>query len=660
MNHNGTADISAAAADYDDMSSVSSESSETPYLEKKPPIAEPSELLTPPTFQLQNKSNGNGKDLRFLASSNFSSDSVTEQTLTPASFNQIKTTPRRYSNGSPNGVNTTITSATYQPSSTTRTGRSRPVSTFLMDSNNSIMEDHSELDFASERSNSGASMKHQSADLTKSPMFFSDLPMFENQNQNQYQFRGAAPRSPTTSPSPVRNGRKTYRPKSPVRSSSPTKRISPFNFQPQEMMMMMHSNGSGSSLQVKPAHRKGHKYKHSSVSMNMFQEPPPVTLADSPLKAIPDSYPIPNSKEAFDSITKNQKLRLLWAASHFAASVVVFVTGFRLHISSLSTLAHLIFYDALGSLFVVLVDVMANFEVWNNSSIAYPFGLERLEVLVGFALSASLVMLSFDLFSHFVEEFVLSWVSHDDHAGHEHMSHHVHDESGKIGNIYAYESVLVLALVISLVSSNVILTYDRLNEMMTSTEQVRHSNGLIVNSEQNKSNKSRLMKLIYAWKNYPTHLITITYALFLIGIPMVPETWAKNLTYDINKCATFLVGALICYNGWSLVKKLGGILLCAFPYSDYQYSFIKSKITDQILALECFRQEFEIQRLFITKFSYNLYVAGVSIKMKGADSDEEVRMRFEVARILNREIKELERGGFRDASIEITIDIDRF
>ena len=57
--------------------------------------------------------------------------------------------------------------------------------------------------------------------------------------------------------------------------------------------------------------------------------------------------------------------------------------------SAMQALSHLIFYDSLGALICVCVEILGNFEVWGRSSVRHPFGLQRIEVIAGFALSVS-------------------------------------------------------------------------------------------------------------------------------------------------------------------------------------------------------------------------------------------------------------------------------
>ncbi|KAI1410930.1 cation efflux family-domain-containing protein [Hypoxylon sp. FL1857] len=161
----------------------------------------------------------------------------------------------------------------------------------------------------------------------------------------------------------------------------------PFNFQTQII----------STSPVKPnvGQRRGHKYKHSSISAQhqIFQEPPP-----RPPLALPRDLPIPTVKEAWKSMSKDQRRRLYWCMCHLVVAVSVFLSA---HGSlAMTALSHLVFFDVGSALICVAVEVLGNFEVWKRSSIRHPFGLERAEVLAGFALSIFLIFGGFDLVSH--------------------------------------------------------------------------------------------------------------------------------------------------------------------------------------------------------------------------------------------------------------------
>ncbi|PVH21593.1 hypothetical protein CXQ85_000575 [Candidozyma haemuli] len=129
----------------------------------------------------------------------------------------------------------------------------------------------------------------------------------------------------------------------------------------------------------------------------------------------------------------------------------------------------------------------------------------------------------------------------------------------------------------------------------------------------------------------------------------------EPLKVDVDEASTLFVASTLCYAGWKLVTTLGGILLISFPYTEYDYSVLKSSVTEQIMGLDIFKPAYSLNHLFITKVNYQLYIAGVKITMKGGSSDDESRMLFEVSRIFDNAMKAFE----KDSKVEITIDIDR-
>ncbi|CUM67230.1 uncharacterized protein PRCAT00004923001 [Priceomyces carsonii] len=616
-------------------------------------------------------------DLRLLASANFSSESLPDANFSSQVYSPLTPTMNttfnvNNSNNTPSYGNRRFSSSSlsnspsiqYSTSPTTRGGasaRSRPHSAiFLADSNNyAIAED--------EDDSSSPTLAFPRNSLPNSKSYIPPVSVAPPiAPPNGMSSRSSSP----TRSAPGSRGTRSYRSKSPVRRSASPVKSQPFNFQPQELMI--HNNGSNLSLQVKSSYRRGHKYKHSSVSMNLFQEPP-TALNSTEQLSIPDLYPIPKLSDLLSSLNSKQKMKLSWSFFHLSWSLIVFLTGFRFKLTSLSTFAHLIFYDAMGALVIVLVDIMSNFEVWNHSSISFPFGLGRLQVLVGFALSVSLVMVGSDLISHFFEEFIILMVVKDTenpHDGEQHVSHHVHPEHGNSTNWTVYQTVLLTSIVISYVTSKFILASQRINDMISSAEgssipktlrskETKAKFGLLDETLNKQVEKVGTFKEIAAvlTKN-PTYLITFCYTLFLIVLPIFPDDLFKNFPIEVNELTSLVVALLLCHTGWILTKTLGGVLLLSYPYSDYDYHVLKSSITDKILHLESFKLTYLIEKFFATQFNYELYVVGVKIAMKGGSDDDESRIKFEINRIINNSIKEVESGGI-NSKIDITIDIDR-
>ncbi|EGV62018.1 hypothetical protein CANTEDRAFT_115480 [Yamadazyma tenuis ATCC 10573] len=462
--------------------------------------------------------------------------------------------------------------------------------------------------------------------------------------------------SPTRSTSPSRSN-KHFRSKSPVRTpSSPTKQYQPFNFKSQEMSM-------NNNLSVKPAHRKGHKYKHSSVSMNFFQEPTPSNIDNEYLSTITDSFPIPTLSESIASITKDQKIKLGWSAVHLMLSLLVFLSGHKIQQQELSTLAHLIFYDSLGSIVIILVEIMSNFDVWNNASLVYPFGLGRLEVLIGFALGASLVMVGFDLLSHICEEFIIVLLNMGEDSDHGHGgSHHVHRSDSNVTNLLVYYVVLVSTIAITLITSNYILAAKKINKIIKETPSHNRnvSNmGLLDDLELPSTSSKTFEKLedfaSIITKN-PTYILTLSYAVFLVLSPIMSGFISKQFEIDLNEMASIIISLLFCLTGWKLVKALGEILLLSYPSTNIVYNKLKASILNEISGLEMFKKSHKVDRLFITKFNYDTFVVGIKVSMPGASVDEEAIFRFEVSRLINRKLQRRQRGNFK---LELTADIDR-
>lgn len=468
------------------------------------------------------------------------------------------------------------------------------------------------------------------------------------------------PRSRSTSPVRSRSSRGGSQ--SPVRithglrGTSPVK--TPFEFKPQDMPMM-HSNSSNPSLVVKPAHRKGHRYKHSSVSMNLFQEPD--AFADTTLsqEIIPSLYPIPNWKESWGSADQSQRFKIALATAHFLTSIVVFVAGTFMGEAAFSTLAHLVFYDSLGSFVLASVDVLSNFDVWKKPSISYPFGIGRLETLLGFGLSTSLVMVGCDLVSHFIEEVVVNLAVSGDSEVTEHGSHHIHGDSNTSSSPILYEAVVALVVVMTWVTSSFISSGDKISEILAdNSDRHRAKKGagyLDSLAGETPLIKQRTIELLSAFLRNPMRLITLLYSTFLLISPIFPG-FLSSFKFDIDEASVLIVASTLCYAGWKLVTTLGGILLISFPYSEYDYKVLKSSVSEHIQDLDIFKSTYSMQHLFITKVNSQLYIAGVKINMMGASPDDESRMIFEVNRIFQNALKTFE----KDTKVESTIDIDRY
>lgn len=142
---------------------------------------------------------------------------------------------------------------------------------------------------------------------------------------------------------------------------------------------------------------------------------------------------------------KDQRARLYWCICHgLVAAYVFFSAGGSLAMTALS---HLIFFDVGSAAICVGVDVLGNFEVWRRSSIRHPFGLQRAEVLAGFAMSVFLVFGGFDLLSHNCKHILEGVGSHAPHHPHGHA--HGADHAVSAGEVDVASLAAALSTMVS-------------------------------------------------------------------------------------------------------------------------------------------------------------------------------------------------------------------
>jgi divalent metal cation (Fe/Co/Zn/Cd) transporter len=352
--------------------------------------------------------------------------------------------------------------------------------------------------------------------------------------------------------------------------------------------------------------------------MNFFQEPPP----RAPL-AIPASLPIPNFKEWRQSMSKDQKVRLAWCAGHFAVAVLVY--NCDVPFTALSALAHLLLYDAMGATLCAAVEVVGNFDVWKQSSIHHPFGLERIEVLAGFALSVSLIFMGGDIMSHVVQDMVQS-IYDPGHHSHEHGKP-VHSHGAGIVDVHdslSWASLVfrvmlgVLATVVSAVGLD---NHSRISRTM----------------HRDESAISWMPSIL----SNPSHFMTLT---FSIAILLFPLLGASGYVF-VDALLTPVIAGSMCYIGWLHAKGLAGMLVMSYPGTDHITEIDAEIHKDPLVS--------SVSDISLWQVHHELWLASMKIVMTGTDTDE--RALRERASFIVREIM----GEDHLTRWETTIDITR-
>ncbi|KAF2473164.1 cation efflux family protein-like protein [Lindgomyces ingoldianus] len=286
----------------------------------------------------------------------------------------------------------------------------------------------------------------------------------------------------------------------------------PFNFQPVQYMP-----GRPGPNKSDIGRRRGHKYKHSSVSHQIFLEPPP----RAPLQ-LPASLPIPTFKEYRSSMSREQMLRGAWCFCHlFVAGLVQWSAHESL---ALTVLSRLLFYDTLGAFLCVAVDVGSNFEVWKRSTIRHPFGFERSEVVAGLGMSVGLLFMGLDLISHSLTHALENKGGHTPHHAHTH-------ERVSPGSI---DLAALSGIVSTLVSAILLKNHSRIGKVMRL--------GAIANLPSVLSN--------------PSHFLTLSCSALLLLLPLLSIQMYVWLDRTLSFTVAIAMVALGWIQGWALGKML--------------------------------------------------------------------------------------------------------
>ncbi|KAI1076262.1 cation efflux family-domain-containing protein [Whalleya microplaca] len=377
----------------------------------------------------------------------------------------------------------------------------------------------------------------------------------------------------------------------------------PFNFQTQII--------STSPVKANVGQRRGHKYKHSSISAQhqIFQEPPP-----RPPLALPRDLPVPTAKEAWNSMSKDQRRRLYWCICHLTVAVCVFLSA---HGSlAMTALSHLVFFDVGSALICVAVEVFGNFEVWKRSSIRHPFGLERAEVLAGFAMSIFLIFGGFDLVSHNLKHVL------EGKSGH--VAHHPDPHAGaprvELGSL---DMTSLAAIAGTLVSAYGLRNHARISKVMR---------------------VSYLASLPSVLSN-PFHFLTLSTSTLMVLLPLL--SIPMHIVLDSAICglvaiAMFLLGLrLAIAQGLMLLMSYGGRSGTTTTSSSGTGKSKDVSVADVVREIESEPSVERVEEAQFWQVHYGLCMANVKLcVVRGSDDATLSRLRARVASLIQNRLGE--------------------
>ncbi|AAS54264.2 AGL227Wp [Eremothecium gossypii ATCC 10895] len=445
-------------------------------------------------------------------------------------------------------------------------------------------------------------------------------------------------------PKPPARSRSPSRGNAPARTPSPGGRSartsvvgdSPFNF---ASATLQPPAGS------RTAFRKGHRYKHSSVSMNFFPEP-----EARPALRLARALPVPDVRDIWHNLTRpRHHVTLALVAAQAVACVLLLHRAERREWTNFGTLAHFVLYDMLGTLTVVLVEVLPRFEVWGTGTLTYPFGLKRLDVLLSFGFAVSLCFVGLDLVFHVLEELVVLFVEsadsgqHTDIVGSIPHSHHTQVDADALAEWYT-----VVALC-GILSAAVLRT------AFASREGVERR---------------------YKTK---TPIITLAYTVYLLVFPVL-----SRYTEVGDYVATVSIALFVMMYGLRVARWTGTVLLMGFSTSAldfpgltllsddngaeaktpapqeqplisvnhlYEPTIVKSRLGEMIEKLPQFRSNcsFKYTDLVLAKVHFEMFILLLKLNMKGGSDEEELDLRLAIDRCVKSVLP----------NVETTIEIER-
>ena len=311
-------------------------------------------------------------------------------------------------------------------------------------------------------------------------------------------------------------------------------------------------------------------------------------------------------------MSRDQTLRFLWGILHmFVAAYTLWSAEGSLAMTALS---HLILFDALGAMLCVVVDVLGNFEVWKRSSIRHPFGLERAEVLAGFAMSVFLLFMGMDLISHNLQHLLERVGSHEPHHSHDHGR----VSSGEV------DSASLLAIVSTVVSASVLGNHARIGKAMRFA-YIESLPSILAN---------------------PSHFLTISCSALLLLLPLL----SIDMYLWLDRALSGTIAISMCVLGFRLVKTLGFMLLM---------SYNGNGVSDVMRDIESDPSVTAIEEARFWQVHYGLCMANLQLRVRGTE-DGLARLSERVTSLIKNRLGGGYGTGGQKWEVSTQLNIDRF
>ena len=269
--------------------------------------------------------------------------------------------------------------------------------------------------------------------------------------------------------------------------------------------------------------------------------------------------------------------------------------------AAMEALSHLIFYDSLGALLCVFVEVFSNFEVWGRSSIRHPFGLQRMEVIAGFCLSVLLIFFGFDLISHNAKH-ALEGIGHEPH--HPHTHHQV--TSGTV------DVTAVLALVATLISAVGLQNHARIGKAM----------------------HFAAMENLPSLLSNPSHFLTLSCSATLLLLPLL----SLHIYEWVDKVLSLSIALSMLFLGAHLGRNVGAMLLMSLPAKS-------TNVSEILRAIEAEPLVRGVEQAKFWQAHYGMGMANLRLRVVGTEENL-VKLRERISSMVRNHLS----GGYGQGS----------
>lgn len=312
-------------------------------------------------------------------------------------------------------------------------------------------------------------------------------------------------------------------------------------------------------------------------------------------------------------MSRDQNIRFYWSIGHMCVGAYILWSAEGS--LALTALSHLILFDSLGAMLCVVVDILGNFEVWKRSSIRHPFGLERAEVLAGFAMSVLLLFMGLDLISHNLQH-------HLENLG-DHEAHHTHDhERVSAGEV---DFAALLAVVATLISALALKNHARIGKALRFA-WIESLPSVLAN---------------------PSHFLTISCSLLLLLLPLL----SINIYVWLDRALSLTIAISMCVLGFRLVRTLGFMLLMSYDNTD--------DVNDIMRDIESDPSVTAIEGAKFWQVHYGLCMACLTLRVRGTEEGLG-RLRDKVCSLVRGRLGGGYGAGGQRWEVNVQFDLDRF